>query len=663
MSKSIARVVLGLVALGFCVLFPGWAWLDAGSARVHAAGQKTDEIRGELEVIVEDSKADWHTHYYLKTAGGKLELHFAKDSQQNLRTGRQVRARGVRTGNYLSVDSLVTEDLGGSSATNFQTESMAALPNTTGEHKVLVILVNFQDLATQPYTVADAQDVAFNQTSNFYRENSYGQTWLTGDVRGWYTIPVSSTNCDTTAIAAYAQQAAAKGGANLGAYNHLVYAFPNTSACGFTGQGTIGGSPSEAWINGWFEVGSVGHELGHNFGLYHSRSMDCGAAVIGGTCTSIEYGDVFDIMGQGSTTHFNPYQKERLGWLNNSSSPPIQTVSSSGTYWIDAYETPGSVAKAIKILKSTDATTGLKTWYYLDHRTPTGFDAYLANWGAQVNGIGLRTGSESNPQDTYLLDTTPSTDTWNDAMLVAGQSFTDASIGLTVTTVSADATGAWVQITMNAQPCVHVNPTVAVSPAQTGWLLSGTAYSYTLTVTNNDSSTCSASDFSAAASVPAGWSANPVILNLAPGVSGSTPIVVTSPVGTADGNYGVGLAATNASDATRTASASTTYTIASKLNVVDTPNASKYTRTQKASVKATVSLLGSMVANAPVTFTMTKPDGSVVTQTGTTGSTGTASFTYAFNRRTDPIGTYQVMSVSSANGLSGQGSTSFIVTK
>src|SRR5262249_52947917 len=143
-------------------------------------------------------------------------------------------------------------------------------------------------------------------------------------------------------------------------------------------------------------------------------------------------------------------QKERLGWLNYGSSPPIQTVTTSGTYWIDAYETAGSAAKGLKVLKSTDPVTGNKTWYYLEHRTGTGFDSFLSNYGVQ-NGVAVHTGTEGNGTDVYLLDMSPATMNWYDAGLNPGQSFTDSTAGVTITTLSADNTGASVQVVINAQ--------------------------------------------------------------------------------------------------------------------------------------------------------------------------------------------------------------------
>src|SRR6266700_5386378 len=102
-------------------------------------------------------------------------------------------------------------------AQSFAPASPAPLPNTFGAQNTLVILVNFNDRATQPYTAAQARDAIFGQVSNFFYENSYQQTWLTGDVVGWYTVPLSSTVCDSQKVASYAKAAAQAAGVNLAA--------------------------------------------------------------------------------------------------------------------------------------------------------------------------------------------------------------------------------------------------------------------------------------------------------------------------------------------------------------------------------------------------------------------------------------------------------------
>src|SRR5206468_520380 len=130
-------------------------------------------------------------------------------------------------------------------------------------------------------------------TSSFFKENSYGQTWLAGDVVGWYTIRLDGTTCDSGAIATYAEAAAAAAGVDVSTYVHRVYAFPSNAACGFSGTATVGGNPSRAWINGPanMSLATAGHELGHNLGLLHSHSLVCDGTTMVGPCTTLEYGD------------------------------------------------------------------------------------------------------------------------------------------------------------------------------------------------------------------------------------------------------------------------------------------------------------------------------------------------------------------------------------
>jgi M6 family metalloprotease-like protein len=611
------------------------------------------KLEGELEVIYEDARDHGRVFYFLNSAGRQFEIKFSNNPLQKLRTGMRVTVNGVQTGNTLELNS-------GQEVQVLSTE-MAVTGNPTGQHRVLVVMVNFQDKQTQPFTREQAQMVMFGTTSDFYREASYGQAWLTGDVYGWFTIPVSFNTCDTTAIANYASQAATAAGANLSAYDHLVYAFPQ-NACSWQGRGSVGGSPSQAWVNEWFELGIVGHELGHNFGLYHSRSMDCGASSMASNCTVSEYGDLFDLMGGADSAHFNLFQKERLGWVNNGTNAPITTVSASGTYWVDPFENGTLTPKGLKILKSTDAVTGTKTWYYIERRIPTGFDSFLSGNANIANGVIIRTGSDASGQDTYLLDMTPGTASWYDPALTVGQSFTDADAGLTITTLSADATGVLIDISIAGQPCVRANPTLTMGPSSTPWLAAGSTASFNLMLRNNDGSGCQATGFRWQPAVPAGWTTiPPPVAVLSPGDTVTTTFQVTSPVATVDGFYNIAVTAANESDAGYSSSSAATYSLISALSVVNTGSQTMYTRTQTATINATVKAAGVLVSGATVTFTMTKANGTTVSSTATTGANGVAVFKYAFNKKKDPAGTYQVRAQANCNGVSGGGMVSFTV--
>src|SRR5262245_14118155 len=397
-----------------------------------ALAQTGSSLEGTLEVLHQDTRAGARFEYFIHTNNGRYSLNFRGKPPRDLLTGARIRAKGVLTGNTLALAP---------NSSDVQTVTPAPALNPLGEQRTLVILVNFSDAPTQPYTPDVARSVMFDTTSRFYQENSFQQTWLTGDVVGWFTIATTSTVCDTGAIATQAEAAASAAGFNVAAYPHRVYAFPQNDACLFWGMSTIGGNPTRAWINGYFELGVTAHEFGHGLGLWHSHSMDCGTYAVGRNRTTYAYCGNVDIMGGSSRyVHFNAFQKEQLGWLNAGASPPITTVAASGTYTLEAYELVGSGPKALKILKSVDPTTGERTWYYVESRQAIGFDAGLATDSVLVpsnilNGLLIRSGNYS--QGSFLLDMTPASDStyldWRDPALPVGQTFTDPAAGVTVT--------------------------------------------------------------------------------------------------------------------------------------------------------------------------------------------------------------------------------------
>jgi NPCBM-associated, NEW3 domain of alpha-galactosidase len=609
-------------------------------------------VEGELEVLHEDRNRASRYLYFLHAAGQRLALHFAAEPPDAV-SGTPVRVSGLRLGQALALES---------GSTSLQPLA-AVVPNTFGAQKTLVILVNFQDKATQPYTLATAQNVVFSQTSNFDLENSYGQTWLTGDVVGWYTLPLSSTVCDYSSLASYAKQAATAAGVNLSLYSRYVYAFPK-NACTWWGLGSVGGNPSQAWINGSIALKVVGHEMGHNFGLYHSHSLDCGTTVLGSSCTSSDYGDTIDIMGNPAAGHFNAFQKEHLGWLDYGASPALTTVQTDGLYTLEPLAAAGTGPKGLAVLKSTNTATGQQTWYYVEYRRATGFDSFLSTNSNVINGVVVHTGSPSSGNSSYLLDMTPATSSWSDPALGVGQSFSDAESGVTITPVSVSSTAAVVAVSFGPLACVRANPTVALSPSQSQWVSPGTPVTYTVAVTNRDNAGCAAATFALQAAVPAGWTAAFAnqTLDLSPGASASTTLQVTAPAAEVEGFYNLGVTATNSADAAYTASAAATVVLVSDLDVSLSTNQSSYTRTQSVVITAVVRANGAPVANASVTFTVTKANGTTVQQTVTTNTSGSAGYTLRL-KKPDPLGTYQVSANATVNGISGSGVASFAVTK
>lgn len=565
---------------------------DAARAGLPSVAQELIEhhatVEGRLEVRYVDYPDPRQSHsVYLfeRDSGERYALAFSGKSP-SLLSGTRLRAHGllfpgIRTRDTGETDGTLVLDAGeaplamladndaASALLSASVPASAPLPNTFGEQKTLVLLVNFQDRpGDQPWTVIQANSVVFGTVSDFFRENSYGQTWLSGHAYGWYTLALDSSVCDSTQIAVKAQAAATAAGVDLSTYSRYVYVFPYISSCGWSGSGTVGGLPSQTWSNGKLDLKVIGHELGHNFGLQHAHALECGAATFGPGCQNYEYGDHFDIMGNYTAGQFNAFEKALLGWLGYGGSPPLTTVDTSGTYSLAPYETGITGPKALKVSKGVDAVTGARQWYYLEYRQSIGADSFLSGNANVPYGVLFHTGYEQDRNSGFTLDMTPGSfsygyDDWEDPALVVGSGFYDPESGIQVTTASTDSGGASVDIDLGAAQCVRAAPVLSLSPAEGQWLAPGTPVTYTVGINNRDATACAASAFTLQGTVPAGWTLafSNSVLNLVPGASGSASFQVISAVSAADGYHPVSVTVTNELAPVYTASGTVTYVV------------------------------------------------------------------------------------------------------
>jgi len=393
----------------------------------------------------------------------------------------------------------------------FVKEVHAAAQPPTGTWEVAVILVNFIDDTSQPWTLAEMQNRFFTGAASvkaYYDEVSYGQLNVTGSVFGYYTLPISQGSALFTIFEEAIK--AVDDDIFYPPYASVVVAFDQP---GTLSQASVGQAPLFPNDDGPVTTGLVwytripfthtgDHEIGHNLGLRHAESWECGSKSIEpdptSSCTRINGGDIFNVMGipaPGTFPHLNAPHKESLGWISPSQ---IQEVSADGIYTIDNIETPSAGVKFLKIPKSLPVGPSTH-FYFLEYRQPVGFDTGFLDPTINYDGVLVHWDSSSLPEIlSHLLDMTPGSklgdSDFEDPTLQVGTAYTDPDTGVFFEPISKTPSQITVNVGLGAPVCVRANPSVSLVPfTQIG--SPGSTLTYTSTVTNNDSAPCGSSTF------------------------------------------------------------------------------------------------------------------------------------------------------------------------
>lgn len=389
-------------------------------------------IEGRLQVLVEDDERRSRMRYYLQGHNQhRYRLHFA-GRPPKLLSNTQVIVQGVALDEHVV---LQVAQLDGTATTGMLVSGAPVSISTRGPQPTLVLLVKdtLRDpLSISPgdsYTSNQINDLIFNSSrsdgvNTYFLEASYRKMWLGGQALDWQevAVPTDAPGDDPGCPDDYIRDQAlawASSRVNLHDYKRFITIFTHQDGCRFSGLGTIGEvtletaagpiTASFAWINGLRDsplganASVIAHELGHNFGLYHSNALDCGTNdPIDGPCTVKEYGDAFDVMGKEFLMHFNAAQKDRLGWFDPGEVAFVATELTGLALRPIAYQQGG--VKAVKMSGPGDS------WYYVEYRAPIGFDDPLGSGGPFVpkpfQGFLIHQ-VPSYGSDPELLDMTP----------------------------------------------------------------------------------------------------------------------------------------------------------------------------------------------------------------------------------------------------------------
>lgn len=422
----------------------GWVF----AAFVFGAAAPKLDIEGELEIVAIDYPDRAEYEYHVKDSKGqrhriKMPASYKHD-QQNLKSGKRVKVRGVKVKTPKSAISPETEAL---AVESIEVQSVID-PYSIGVNRVLVMVVSYSNQQNST-TAVQARELFRTVINPFFQQQSTSRLILTGnknpnDPGDFVDTPIAlgAGGCDTFTIQQQARDKASQlGYTNVGSdfpsYHRFVYLIPH-SPCGWAGLGTVGWYGGFAIANGEYNHRVISHELGHNLGLWHSGCAGGGS----------EYCDPMDVMGnQGGS--MGAWNRERLGWLNHPGSPPVITVTASGDYSIRALDIQDGAAKALKIAKPDGVMT-----YYVTLRNGTGFST-----GKPI-GVFVHQGPSAPGQvGPGQFVGGP----WDTQGLVINQPWQEGSVPIWLTLKSQTATDAVINVSLTGSggaPNAPVNLTV-----------------------------------------------------------------------------------------------------------------------------------------------------------------------------------------------------------
>lgn len=612
----------------------------------------------EHVVIDEPQRKTRRYEVRLKNGADFLQVYSAT-GEPGCSSGNTLQVTGVRVENVLAAGSNKVQ----------QTTTVASSGcSTTGQQNAAVLLINFPGVSL-PSNVTNASmyNAFFGSTGRsldrYWRESSYGKAWLSGNVFGPVTVDRTYACSEYNAMRSAAIKAA-DGLVNFMGYSRVFIVFPDPGGCGWAGLGTLGCSglssadgtftASTSWLVANY-MGSqesaamlAAHEGGHNLGLHHSSTRDFGAeavGAIGSAGTLDEYGDPFNVMGTwGNFGQYAAPHKAMIGWLSGSN---VLTTEASGTYAVQSLSQSSAGLQGVKIRRGT----GNNSWLWVEYRGRNGeFDNSLptsASAGAVVHMEDSTTGTKS-----HLLDFTPGTSSFSDGALTG--TWTDPYSNLSLTVSGGGTSALNVGVSYGSVPCTRANPSVTINPPNPS-VAAGASTNYTVSITNRDSSGCTASSFSLASSLPTGWltSFSPASLTVSPGQTLSATMTKSVAVTVLPGTYGINVTTADSNHSAVSASANITVTAPTQPITVSLAAAPTILKARSnLGLQATVRNSVGPVANATVTFRLSRSNGSVQTQSAVTNANGVASWTVKINQK----GAYIAGSSATANGASASSS-------
>ncbi|CAG0935431.1 hypothetical protein TFLX_04271 [Thermoflexales bacterium] len=461
------------VALALVVLFLSFVIVNLPAAPVSAAPPLETQsvitsLNGWFSVIWADGKPGMRIHseeYWLTTQDESLiRLQIDRVLLESL--GGSLALNGQRVsvqGSWLVDGSLQVESL------QVEGSPHAALrPQVTGSQPWVSIPCKFADIITEtrPISYFTAMYTStYPGIDHYWREVSYNLLNVQGSaaVSHWYTLPQPQSYYQTAGgsmdTGKLFQDCTAAADAEVYFPDYvginLMFNGDFPSSKGGSGTATLDGVTRvwrRTWLADWgfTNLAVIEHEMGHGFGLTHSsgnygETYDNVWDVMSDTWTNcfLTHDPVFGCLGQ----HTIGWHKDLQSWIT----PTHKAVITAGlqtTITLERTALPQTSNYLVAVLPVKGTAD---RFYTLEARRKVGYDTRLPGEGVIIHYVEI---GRANPARVIDIDSNGNTGDAG-AIWLPGETFTDSVNGITVTVVSATATGYVVRINNQSFPKLY----------------------------------------------------------------------------------------------------------------------------------------------------------------------------------------------------------------
>jgi len=351
--------------------------------------------------------------------------------------------------------------------------SLSQIPTISGPQSIIVILVKFRDLENIK-SRDEIKDVVFNQLNEYFKEVSYGNISLTGDITPvWYTLKsVKYYGSGTEKLESLILDAVKAADKDVDFRNYqyimVVHAGDDQDKSGnpddITSFSSKGNKYPITTMEGRLSfgvlclaeldpIGPYAHYLARTFGLprlYNAAKVSSGSYD--------NYVGEWDLMAHGlwanngsTPVHPSAWVKLQLKWMPQNKIVEVKD-DDENVFKLSPHEklSPSNI-HAIKI-PSTN-----KTYYLIEARAKIGFDKYLPDEGVLISYIDES--KDDGEGIVKVVDAHPETPTLNDAAFKPGDLYQNQAFKLTIEVLSLSNLTYTIRVDRSGKP-IYANLTI-----------------------------------------------------------------------------------------------------------------------------------------------------------------------------------------------------------